>query len=114
MLSKVGVVVKVLMFDLDGTLTDISRRGAEAICDTLNHFGVKASKTIVKQLRAQLPSYFDVFQKLGLEVTDDVVRYLTSAFVQRYQMSVVRKGVKPTGAFVQEIHPSVCYFERNS
>jgi phosphoglycolate phosphatase-like HAD superfamily hydrolase len=106
--------MKILMFDLDGTLTDISRRGTEAICDTLNHFGVKASKTRVKQLRVQLPSYFDVFQKLGLEVTDDVVRYLTSAFVQRYQMSVVRKGVKPTLALLSRRYTLVCVTSRET
>jgi phosphoglycolate phosphatase-like HAD superfamily hydrolase len=102
------------MFDLDGTLTDIGRRGAEAIWDTVNHFGVKVSKTRVKQLRAQLPSYFDVFQKLGLKVTDAVVSYLTSAFVQRYQISVVRKGVKPTLALLSKKYTLVCVTSRET
>jgi len=106
--------MKVLMFDLDGTLTDARRRGAEAMYDTLNHFGVVVSATRIKQLRTQLPSYFDVLQKLGLEVTDAVVSYLTSAFVQRYRMSVVRKRVKPTLALLSKKYTLMCVTSRET
>jgi phosphoglycolate phosphatase-like HAD superfamily hydrolase len=82
--------------------------------DTLNHFGVKASRTRVKQLRAQLPSYFDVFRKLGLKVTDAVVSYLTSSFVKKYQLSVVRKGVKPTLALLSKKYTLVCVTSRET
>lgn len=38
-------VMKALLFDFDGTLTDINQREIEVIHDTANHFGLKVSKT---------------------------------------------------------------------
>jgi len=107
-------VVKTLFFDLDGTLTDINQRGIEAMYDTVNHFGLRVSRTKVKQLRAQLPSYFDVFRKLGFEVTDAVVNYLTSAFVQRYHLSVVRRGVEATLSVLFKNYTLVCVTSRET
>jgi len=113
-MKECGVCMRALFFDLDGTLTDIDQRGIEAIHDTVNHFGLRISKTRVKQLRAQMPSYFEVFQKLGIELTDAVVRYLNSAFVQRYSLSVVRSGVEPTLKALSKRYTLVCVTSRQT
>jgi phosphoglycolate phosphatase-like HAD superfamily hydrolase len=86
--------MKALFFDLDGTLTDISRREIETLFDTVNHFGLKASKLDVKKVYFQVPSYVEVLQKFGLELTDEVFNYLSSTFIKKYHLSVVRKGAK--------------------
>jgi len=88
--------MKALFFDLDGTLTDISKREIEVIYDTVNHFGIKVSRTRVKQLCVQMPDYLEVFKKLGLELTDATNRYWISAFVKRYYLSVIKRGVAST------------------
>jgi len=106
--------MKTLFFDLDGTLTDIEQRGIEAICDTLNHFGLRVSQTQVKQLRAQTPSYFDVFKKLEFELTSRVVNYLTLAFVERYHLSVVRRGVESTLKDLSKKYTLVCVTSRDT
>jgi len=86
--------MKALFFDLDGTLTDISRREIETLFDTVNHFGLKASRLDVKKVYFQVPSYVEVLQKFGLELTDEVFNYLSSTFIKKYRLSVVRKGAK--------------------
>jgi phosphoglycolate phosphatase-like HAD superfamily hydrolase len=106
--------MKALMFDLDGTLMDARRRGVESMHDTLKHFGVVVPAARVKKLRTRLPSYFEVLQNLGLEITDEVAGYLTSAFVQRYQMSVVRKGVKPALEVLSKKYTLVCVTSRET
>jgi len=88
--------VKALFFDLDGTLTDINQREVEVIYDTVTHFGLKATKAKVKELCFQTPSYMDVFKELDLELTEDAVKYWTSAFVNAYRHTVVRRGVEST------------------
>jgi len=89
-------VMKALFFDFDGTLTDINQREIEVIYDTVNHFGIGVSKTRVRQLCAQTPSYIDVFKNLGVELTEDAINYWTSAFIKRYHLSKVRRGVEST------------------
>jgi len=106
--------MKALFFDLDGTLTDINQRGIEAMYDTVSHFGLNISKARVKQLRARLPSYFDVFGELGLELSDAVVDYLTLAFVQRYRMSVIRKGAEATLETLSKKYTLVCVTSRET
>ncbi len=72
--------VKALFIDLDGTLTDILWREVEAIHDTAIHFGLNPSKTKIKQLCLEKASYSDVIRELGLELTDELVDYWSSAF----------------------------------
>lgn len=86
--------MKALFFDLDGTLIDITLREIEVIHDTVSHFGISVSRTRVKQLCVQGPDYLDVFRKLGLKLTDAANRYWASAFVKRYELSMVRRGVQ--------------------
>jgi len=100
--------MKALFFDLDGTLTDIEQREVEVIHDTVNHFGVSTSRTRVKHLCRRMPSYIDVFKRLGLELTPREEAYWASAFVSRYYLSVVRKGVKPTLKALSKEHTLAC------
>jgi phosphoglycolate phosphatase-like HAD superfamily hydrolase len=106
--------MKTLFFDLDGTLIDINQREVEVISDTLNHFGLKASKTRVKQLCAQTPSYVDVFKKLGFELTVAALDYWTSAFVNGYQLSVVRRGVESTLKVLSGKYALACVTSRET
>lgn len=109
-----GDVMKTLIFDFDGTLTDINQREIEVIYDTVNHFGLKVSKTRVKQLCAQMPSYTDIFKELGLELTDLAIRYWTAAFVKRYHLSVVRRGVESMLKALLRKHTLVCTTSRET
>lgn len=107
-------VMKILFFDFDGTLTDINQREIEVIYDTVNHFDLRVSKTRVKNLCAQMPSYTDVFKELGLELTDAAIRYWTAAFVKRYHLSVVRRGVESTLNALSKKHTLVCTTSRET
>jgi len=106
--------VKVLFFDFDGTLTDINQREIEVIYDTVNHFGLRVSKNRVKHLCARTPSYIAVFQKLGVELTDAAIRYWTSAFIKRYRLSVVRRGVESTLKALSKKYPLDCVTSRET
>lgn len=106
--------MKTLFFDFDGTLIDISQREIEVISDTLNHFGFKTSKTKVKQLCAQTPSYMDVFKKLGFELTDAALDYWTSAFVKGYQFSMVRRGADSTLKALSRKYTLACVTSRET
>jgi len=106
--------MKALFFDFDGTLTDINQREIEVIYDTANHFRLRVSKTRVKQLCAQTPSYMDVFKKLGFEITDAAVNYWTSAFIERYHLSMVRKGVESTLNALSKEYTLVCVTSRET
>jgi len=106
--------VKALFFDLDGTLTDINQREIEVIHDTLNHFGMRVSRTRVKRLITQTPSYIDVFKEMGLELTEAAINYWTSAFVERYHLSMVRKGVEPTLKALSKKYTLVCVTSRET
>ena len=108
------VSMKVLLFDFDGTLTDISEREIEVISDTVNHFGLKVSRTRVKQLCAQTPSYMDVFKKLGFELTDAALHYWTLAFVKNYHLSVARQGVKLTLKALSKKYTLMCVTSRET
>ena len=112
--KSVTCVMKAVFFDFDGTITDINQREIEVIYDTVNHFGIKASKTKVKQLCAQTPSYIDVFMKLGLELTEAAIRYWTSAFVERYHLSVIRRGVESTLEALSKNYTLVCVTSRET
>jgi beta-phosphoglucomutase-like phosphatase (HAD superfamily) len=101
-----------LFFDLDGTLTDIDQRETEVIYDTANHFGLRVSRTEVKQLCMEMPSYFDVFKKLGLELTDNIEQYWASAFVKAYRFSVVKRGVESTLKALSKKYTLVCVTSR--
>ncbi len=103
-----------LFFDLDGTLTDINQREVEAIHDTMNHFGTHVSKTRVRQLCTQVSSHIDLFRKLGVELSDTVVRYWTSAFVKRYPLSTVRKGVESTLKSLSDEYALLCVTSRET
>jgi len=107
-------VVNALFFDFDGTLTDINQREIEVIYDTVGHFGMKVSKTKVKQVCAQTPSYMDVFKKLGLELTEDAIHYWTSAFIKNYQLSSVRRGVQATLETLSKNYALVCVTSRET
>ena len=106
--------MKALFFDFDGTLTDINQREIEAIYDTANHFGTRASKAKVKQLCAQTPSHIDVFKKLGVELNDAVVHYWTSGFVKRYHLSMARKGMESTLESLSNEYTLVCVTSRET
>lgn len=106
--------MKALFIDLDGTLTDILQREVEAIYDTANHFGLKVSRTKVRQLCIDKPSYFGVIQELGLELTGDLIDYWTSAFVNRYQLSILRKGTKSTLKTLSQEYKLFCVTSRES
>lgn len=67
--------MKALLFDFGGMLTDIDQRETEVVNDTVNHFGLRVSKTRVKQLCALTPSYTNVFKEIGLELNDAAIRY---------------------------------------
>jgi len=107
-------VVKALFFDFDGTLIDINHREIEAICDTVNRFGQKFSISRVKQLMSQTPSYMDVYKKLGFKLTDETLRYWTLAFVNRYRLSVVRKGVQSTLQALSKNYALACVTSRET
>lgn len=106
--------MKALFFDFDGTLTDINQREVEAIYDTMNHFGTRVSQTRVRLLCAQIPSHIDVFKKLGVVLSDAVVHYWTSAFVKRYHLSVVRKGVESTLGSLSNEYTLLCVTSRET
>ena len=106
--------MKALFFDLDGTLTDINQREIEVIHDTVNHFGIRVSRTRVKQLCVQTPSYMDVFKELELELTETAIRYWTSAFVKRYRLSVVREEVESTLKTLSMKYTLVCVTSRET
>ena len=88
--------MKVLFIDLDGTLTDILEREVEAIHDTANHFGLVVSRARIRRLCLEKASYSDVIRELGLELTDELVDYWSSAFVKGYRLSILRKSTKST------------------
>ena len=106
--------MRALFFDFDGTLTDIDQREVEVIHDTVNHFGLGVSKSRVRQLITQTPSYIDVFKKLGLELSDIQVRYWTSAFVKRYHLSKVRRGAESTLRVLSKRYTPVCVTSRET
>lgn len=106
--------MKALFFDLDGTLTDISRREIETLIETLKHFGVDVSKANVKKIYAEMPSYVEVLEKLGLKLADEVFRYLTSSFVKKYRLAVARKGVKSTLKTLSEKYVLACVTSRET
>lgn len=106
--------MKVLFIDLDGTLTDILEREVEAIYDTAIHFGLKVSKDEVRQLCVKKASYSDVVRGLGLELTDELVNYWSSAFVKRYKLSVLREGTKSTLKALCQEHKVFCVTSRES
>lgn len=106
--------MKALFFDFDGTLTDINKREIEVIHDTANHFGLRISRTKVKQLCTQMPSYVDVFNKLGLELTEAAEQYWTSAFVNKYHLSVIRKGVESTLRALSGKYTLLCVTSRET
>jgi phosphoglycolate phosphatase-like HAD superfamily hydrolase len=98
----------VLFFDLDGTLTDITQRGIDAIYHTVNHFGLRVSRNKVEQLCVETSSYFDVFKKLGVELTEEVEQYWTSAFVKKYRLSMIREGVESTLKDLEKRYRLLC------
>ena len=106
--------MKSLFFDLDGTLIDINQREIEVIYDTVNHFGITVSKSKVKQLCVQLPSYTDVFEKLGPGLINKAVKYWTAAFVKRYHFSVLREGVEPTLKALSRKNSLMCVTSRET
>ncbi len=106
--------MKALFIDLDGTLTDILHREVEAIYDTAIRFGLKISKKRIKQLCAETPSYSNVLRKLGLELTDELIDYWSSAFVKRYKLSILRKGTKSTLKALSQEYTLFCVTSRES
>ena len=106
--------MKALFFDLDGTLIDINQREIEVIYDTANHFGIPVSKARVKQLCIQLPSYTDVFKEIGLELTDEAIKYWTAAFVMRYRFSVLRKGAQSALKALSQKNTIMCVTSRET
>ena len=106
--------MKALFIDLDGTLTDILKREVEAIYDTVVHFGLKTSKAKIKQLCMEKASYSDVIRDLGLELTDELINYWSSAFVKRYQLSILRKDTKSTLRALSQQYTLFCVTSRES
>lgn len=106
--------MKSLFFDLDGTLIDINQREIEVIYDTVNHFGITVSKSKVKQLCVQFPSYTDVFKELGLGLTNKAVKYWTAAFVKRYRFSVLREGAESTLKTLSKKNSLMCVTSRET
>ncbi len=106
--------MKALFIDLDGTLTDILHREVEAIHDTAIHFGLKISKKRIKQLCDETPSYSNVLRKLGLELTDELIEYWSSAFVKRYQLSTLRKNIKSTLKALSQEYKLYCVTSREN
>jgi len=106
--------MKAVFFDFDGTLTDINQREIEVIHETVNHFGLKVSRTKVKQACAQTPSYLDVFKKLGLELSEATISHWTSAFIERYRLSKVRRGVESTLDALSKKYTLACVTSRET
>jgi phosphoglycolate phosphatase-like HAD superfamily hydrolase len=106
--------MKVLFIDLDGTLTDILEREVEAIYDTANHFGLVVSRARIRQLCLEKASYSDVIRELGLELTDELVDYWSSAFVKRYRLSVIREDVKSTLKALSRKYALFCVTSRET
>jgi phosphoglycolate phosphatase-like HAD superfamily hydrolase len=106
--------MKALFIDLDGTLTDILEREVEAIYDTASHFGLKTSKARIRRLCLEKASYSDVFRELGLELTDELVDYWSSAFVKRYRFSILRKGTKSTLNHLSQDYTLFCVTSRET
>ncbi len=106
--------MKALFIDLDGTLTDILQREVEAIYDTAIQFGLNLSKAEIRRLCLEKASYSDVLRELGLELTDEVVDYWSSAFVKRYNLSVLREGVKSTLEKLSQEYTLFCVTSRES
>jgi len=106
--------MRALFFDLDGTLTDINKREIEVIRETLNHFGLKVSRTRVEQAIAETPSYMDVFKTLGFELTEESRRYWNSSFIKAYRLSAVRRGVKSTLKGLSKNYTLVCVTSRET
>jgi len=107
-------MMKVLFIDLDGTLTDILEREVEAICDTANHFGLVVSRARIRRLCLEKASYSDVIRELGLELTDELVDYWSSAFVKRYRFSILRKGTRTTLNALSREYMLFCVTSRES
>ncbi|MEM3011463.1 MAG: HAD family phosphatase [Candidatus Bathyarchaeia archaeon] len=106
--------MKALLFDLDGTLTDISRREIETLFDTVNHFGLNVSRAEVEKIYFQMPSYVEVLEKFGLRLSDEVFHYLTSSFVKNYPLAVAREGVKSMLKTLSEKYVLVCVTSRET
>jgi phosphoglycolate phosphatase-like HAD superfamily hydrolase len=106
--------IKVLFIDLDGTLTDILEREIEAIYDTANHFGSVVSKAEIKRLCLEKASYSDLIRGLGLEMTDELVDYWSSAFVKRYKLSLLRDGVQSTLNHLSQEYTFFCVTSRET
>ena len=107
-------IIKVLFIDLDGTLTDILEREVEAIYDTANHFGLVVSRARIRRLCLEKASYSDVIRELGLELTDELVDYWSSAFVKRYRRSILRKGTKSTLNALSQEYRLFCVTSRET
>jgi len=112
--ERLAYVMKTLFFDFDGTLTDINQREIEVIYETVNHFGMRVSKSRIRQACTQTPSYMDVFKELGLELTDAAIHYWTSAFIKRYRLSLVRRGVESTLKALSKKYTLVCVTSRET
>ena len=106
--------MKALFIDLDGTLTDILEREVEAIYDTANHFGLQIPKARIKRLCLEKASYSEVIRELGLELTDELVDYWSSAFVKRYRLSVLREGVQSTLHHLSREYTLFCVTSRDT
>lgn len=106
--------IKVLFIDLDGTLTDILEREVEAIYDTANHYGLVVSRARIRRLCLEKASYSNVIRELGLELTDELVDYWSSAFVKRYRLSVPREGVQSTLNHLSREYTLFCVTSRET
>ncbi len=106
--------MKFLFIDLDGTLTDILEREVEAIYDTAHHFGAMVSKAEIRRLCLEKASYSDVIRGLGLEMTDELVDYWSSAFVKRYRLSILRKSTKATLTALSRKYTLFCVTSRET